>query len=369
MKVLVTGGSGYIGSHTVLELIAAGHDPVIVDNFVNSSPNVLPRLQQLAGRDIPLYEIDITNTRALKRVFKQERPDAVIHFAALKAVGSSVTAPLLYYRNNLLSALSVCEAMVEYGVSNLVFSSSASVYGNTETFPIPEDAPVSPASPYAQTKVMTEQILRDAAHNHSDWQVTLLRYFNPVGAHASGQIGEDPEGIPANLWPYVARVALGKLPHLKVYGDDYDTPDGTGIRDYLHVVDLAQAHISALAKRPTERRVRVYNLGTGRGHSVLEVIAAFEQATGRKVPYKIYPRRPGDLAVSYADPTRAEHELKWKASRTISDMCADGWRWQQANPLGFATETTDGQSADASTPTYPPKSAPEGSEAPTRYHA
>jgi UDP-glucose 4-epimerase len=335
MKVLVTGGAGYIGSHTVVELATAGMEPVIADNFVNSRPEVLQRLKRILGHDVAYENVDLTDRAALARVFAKVEPDAVIHFAGLKAVGESVAEPLKYYRNNLLSTINVAELAREHGVKRLVFSSSATVYGDPEQVPIAEDARLSPTNPYGQTKVMSEQILRDAAAIWAEGSVVLLRYFNPVGAHASGLIGEDPQGEPNNLVPYVAQVAVGRLAELKVFGNDYDTADGTGVRDYLHVVDLAQAHVKALEYAGKHAGVSVFNLGTGRGNSVLEVVKAFEQASGRKVAYRVVARRPGDIATCYADPSKAERELGWKARKTLADMCADSWRWQSSNPRGY----------------------------------
>jgi UDP-glucose 4-epimerase len=332
---LVTGGAGYIGSHTVIELLAAGHDVVVVDNFSNSSPVVFERLQQITGRKIPWVELDVREAAGLEPVFDKHKPDAVIHFAGLKAVGESVEQPLAYYRNNLDSTLTLCEVMAQQGVKRLVFSSSATVYGDPEQVPIPEDAPLSVTNPYGRTKLMIEEILRDVAGADRGWQVTILRYFNPVGAHESGSIGEDPQGPPNNLAPYIAQVAVGRRPVLRVFGDDYGTADGTGVRDYLHVVDLARGHVKALERMPEPGRVATYNLGTGRGISVLEMVRAFEKACGHSIKYEVMARRPGDIAVCYADASLAERELGWKAEKSLAEMCADTWRWQEKNPRGF----------------------------------
>jgi UDP-glucose 4-epimerase len=335
MKILVTGGAGYIGSHTVVELVNAGMQPVIVDNFSNSRPEVLNRLHQITGQEIPFYEVDVTDKAALSAVFEQERPDAVIHFAGFKAVDTSVAEPLRYYRNNVLGLISVADVMAAFKVKQIVFSSSATVYGDPSRMPVTEDFPLSAANPYGQTKLMGEQILRDVAIGDPSWKVSILRYFNPVGAHESGRIGEDPQAAPDNLTPYVAQVLVGRLPFLRVFGNDYNTPDGTGVRDYLHVVDLARAHIKALEYQQTRPGVATFNLGTGKGHSVLEVVRAFEKASGRRVAYKIMPRRPGDVATCFADPTLAQRTLGWKAKKSLDEMCADTWHWQSQNPNGF----------------------------------
>jgi UDP-glucose 4-epimerase len=337
MRVLVTGGAGYIGSHTVLSLIAAGHEPVIVDSFVNAKPPVLPRLEELAGRAVPLYRLDLTDAVATERLFAEQSFDAVVHFAALKAVGESVAKPLEYYRNNLDSTLSMLEAMRAHDVRRLVFSSSAAVYGDRATAPYSEDhSPLDSTSPYGQTKVMLERVLTDVAAAQDGWRIALLRYFNPVGAHPSGRIGEDPQGVPNNLVPFVAQVAVGRLDKLTVFGGDYPTADGTAERDYIHVSDLAEGHVAALDHLDAMvEPVRAFNLGTGRATSVLELVRAFERAVGRELPYEIGPRRPGDVAVSVADPTRAERELGWRATRSLDDMCADSWRWQSQNPQGY----------------------------------
>jgi UDP-glucose 4-epimerase len=337
MRVLVTGGAGYIGSHTVLSLVEAGHDPVIVDSYVNAKPTVVPRLERLAGREIAAHQIDLTDAGATAELFAAEKFDAVIHFAALKAVGESVTKPLEYYRNNLDATFSLLAAMAAHDVRRFVFSSSATVYGEKAPVPYREDyGPLESGSPYGQTKVMIERVLTDVAAVHQGWKVALLRYFNPVGAHPSGEIGEDPQGVPNNLMPFLAQVAVRRRERLTVFGGDYPTADGTCERDYIHVVDLAAGHVAALDHLDDMATdVRAYNLGTGSGTSVLQLLHAFERAVGRKLPYEVGPRRPGDLPAFWADPTRARAELGWEAARTIDDMCADTWRWQSANPQGF----------------------------------
>lgn len=334
-KILVTGGAGYIGSHTVIELIDNGYEVIIVDNFVNSSPKAVSRLEKITGKSIACENVDLCDLGQLTAVFEKNDFDAVIHFAGLKAVGESVKKPLEYYLNNLVSTLNLCTLMVDHGVNSLVFSSSATVYGDPESVPITELAPIRATNPYGQTKVMIEQILKDLVVSNPNVQISCLRYFNPVGAHDSGLIGEDPNGIPNNLLPYVAQVAVGKLDKVRVFGDDYETPDGTGIRDYIHVVDLAQGHVEALKHMPGPGKWDAINLGTGKGHSVLEVIKAFEKASGKKIPYEIVGRRPGDIATCYADPTKAKKELEWKASKSFEQACEDAWRWQSKNPNGF----------------------------------
>ena len=336
MRILVTGGAGYIGSHTCVELLDAGHEVVVVDNLSSGKEESLRRVRQISGRAVEFHQVDLLDRAALERVFDAAAVDAVIHFAGLKAVGESVSMPLRYYHNNLTGTLVLCEVMAERNVKRLIFSSSATVYGDPRTVPITEDFPLSATNPYARTKLMIEEILRDLHTSAGDWNVVLLRYFNPVGAHASGMIGEDPNGIPNNLMPFVTQVAVGKLPQLQVFGDDYPTPDGTGVRDYIHVVDLAQGHVKALARlHDDEPTVRVYNLGTGCGCSVLEMIRAFQQASGKEIPYRIVDRRPGDVATCYADPGLAATELGWKATRGVGEMCADSWRWQSQNPDGY----------------------------------
>src|SRR6476661_974202 len=335
MRVLVSGGAGYIGSHTVVQLVAAGHDVLIVDNFGNSKPTVVNRLEALTGSPLEVHSFDLTDHDKTEHVFANEKIDAVIHFAGLKAVGESVELPLEYYENNLVSTFSLVRAMRRHGVTKLVFSSSATVYGHNSP-PLTEDMPTAATNPYGWTKVMIEQILRDVAAADPSLRIALLRYFNPVGAHPSGTIGEDPQGIPNNLMPFIAQVAVGKLEKLRVFGDDYDTPDGTALRDYIHVEDLAAGHLAALNRLlTTDTPVSTWNLGTGHGTSVLEVLHAFERACGHQLPYEVVGRRAGDIAASYADPSRAERELGWKATRTIEDICADQWRWQRGNPLGY----------------------------------
>jgi len=335
MRILVTGGAGYIGSHTCVELLAAGYEVVVLDNLANSSAESINRVQEITGKKMVFYKVDLLDRQAVSIVFEKETIDAVIHFAGLKAVGESVEMPLRYYHNNITGTLILLEVMGEHGVKNFVFSSSACVYGDPATVPITEEFPLQSTNPYGQTKVMIEQILKDLHVTDSSLNIALLRYFNPVGAHPSGRIGEDPNGIPNNLVPYIAQVASGKLAELSVYGDDYSTDDGTGVRDYIHVMDLANGHVKALEKLAENPGVIIYNLGTGRGYSVLEMVKGFEKAAGRKVPYRVVGRRPGDIASCYADPTKAEKELSWKAARDIDEMCADAWRWQSANPKGY----------------------------------
>ena len=328
--ILVTGGAGYIGSHTCVELLEAGHEIVVLDNFSNSKPETLDRIREIAHKDFPFYEVDLLDAEGVKRVF-DEQPDieAVIHFAGLKAVGESCEQPLRYYHNNLTGTLHLCEQMQAHGVKSIIFSSSATVYGDPASVPIREDFPLHTTNPYGSTKLMIENILQDLVKADPEWNVVLLRYFNPVGAHESGLLGEDPNGIPNNLTPYIAKVATGELPFVRVFGNDYPTPDGTGVRDYIHVVDLAQGHIKALAKN--QPGVYVYNLGTGVGYSVLDVIHAYEKACGHELPYQIMGRRPGDIAQCYADPTKAEKELGWKAERNLEDMCRDSWHFMTKN--------------------------------------
>ncbi len=336
MKILVTGGAGYIGSHTCVELLQEGHEVVIVDNLVNANEEAVRRVQEIAGKTLQFYHITLLDRAELERVFT-ENPDiaCVIHFAGLKAVGESVQKPLLYYSNNLEGTLNLCAVMASHGVKNIIFSSSATVYGDPATVPITEDFPLSCTNPYGRTKLMTEEILQDICRAEEGWSVVLLRYFNPVGAHVSGRIGEDPSGIPNNLMPYIAQVAVGKLERLSVFGNDYPTKDGTGVRDYIHVVDLARGHVKALQKACNGQGVSIYNLGTGCGYSVLELVAAFAAACGRDIPYVITGRRAGDVAQCFADPKKALQELGWKAELGIARMCEDTWRWQRNNPQGY----------------------------------
>ncbi|MDY3072154.1 MAG: UDP-glucose 4-epimerase GalE [Eubacteriales bacterium] len=336
MKLLITGGAGYIGSHTCVELLSAGHEVVIVDNLCNSSDEAVRRIEKITGQTVKFYKEDILNEEKLSAIFEYERPEAVIHFAALKAVGESVAKPLAYYTNNITGTLTLLRVMDAHNVRTIVFSSSATVYGDPATVPIREDFPLSATNPYGQTKLMNEQILRDLYRANNAWKIALLRYFNPVGAHKSGLIGEDPAGIPNNLTPYITQVAMGKRECLSVFGNDYDTPDGTGVRDYIHVVDLALGHIAAVEKlAQMDGGVLTVNLGTGRGYSVLEMVKMFEEVSGKKIPYKITPRRPGDIATCYADPSLAEELLGWKAQRGLREMCEDSWRWQSMNPNGY----------------------------------
>ena len=335
MSILVTGGTGYIGSHTSVELLNAGYYVVIVDNFSNSKPEALNRIKQITGKSPVFYEADLLDEPALRRIFSENKIDAVIHFAGLKAVGESVSIPLKYYHNNITGTLILCQVMQDCGVKKLVFSSSATVYGAPEKLPVTEDSPLSFTNPYGATKLMIEQILGDVYTSDNQWGIALLRYFNPVGAHESGLIGEDPSGIPNNLMPYVAQVAAGQRPFLRVWGNDYPTPDGTGIRDYIHVVDLSLGHLKALEKLENFQGVEAYNLGTGKGSSVLEMVAAFEEATGQKIPYQICPRRPGDAAESYANCDKAKRELGFQTTHTILDMCKSCWNFMQKNPKGL----------------------------------
>ncbi|MBQ1262757.1 MAG: UDP-glucose 4-epimerase GalE [Oscillospiraceae bacterium] len=335
MKILVTGGAGYIGSHTCVELLNAGYEVVIVDNFSNSKPEVLNRIREITGKDFAFYQYDVADKDNMRKIFEENCPDAVIHFAGYKAVGESVEKPLMYYQNNLGSTFTLCELMNEYNVKKLVFSSSATVYGVPKTVPIREDFPLSTTNPYGATKLMQEDIFRDIAFSDSDWSIALLRYFNPIGAHKSGRIGEDPNGIPNNLMPYISQVAIGKRECLSVFGDDYDTEDGTGVRDYIHVVDLALGHLKAVEKVLRDKGIGAYNLGTGNGYSVLQMVKAFEKACGKSVNYKIAPRRSGDVAMCYADPAYAKEQLQWQAVRELEEMCEDTWRWQKNNPNGY----------------------------------
>ncbi|MDG4524014.1 UDP-glucose 4-epimerase GalE [Streptococcus suis] len=335
MSILVTGGAGYIGSHTVVELIKLGKEVVIVDNLSNSSILVLDRIEEITGKRPIFYELDVADKAALRSVFEKESIEAAIHFAGYKAVGESVEKPVMYYENNIMSTLALVEVMAEFGVKKMVFSSSATVYGLNNPSPLVENMPTSATNPYGYTKVMLEQILRDLEVSDKEWSVALLRYFNPIGAHESGLIGEDPAGIPNNLMPFIAQVAVGKRAELSVFGNDYDTVDGTGVRDYIHVVDLALGHIKALEKISDTTGVYTYNLGSGQGTSVLELVQAFEKVNGVPVPYKIVDRRPGDVATCYANADKALAELNWKTEKTIEDMCRDTWNWQSKNPNGY----------------------------------
>jgi len=335
LQVLVTGGAGYIGSHATVELVAAGHQVVVVDNLVNAKASALKRVAEITGAPVPFVKGDIRDRELLARVFEANAFDAVMHFAGLKAVGDSVARPLAYYDNNVTGTVTLLEAMATAGVKRMVFSSSATVYGDPAQVPITEDMPTCAVNPYGRTKLMIEQILRDLVVAAPDWSVVLLRYFNPAGAHPSGLIGEDPSGTPDNLMPYIAQVAAGRRERLNVFGGDYPTRDGTGVRDYIHVVDLVRGHLAALDWALRNTGVGTFNLGTGRGYSVLEMVRAFEAASGRPVPFEITGRRPGDVAECYADPSRAERELGWRATRTLADMCRDAWAWQKKNPDGF----------------------------------
>lgn len=335
MTILVTGGAGYIGSHTCVELLENGYQIVVVDNLCNSSKESLRRVKRITESEFQFYQVDILDKDSLQEVFRREEIDSVIHFAGLKAVGESVEIPLKYYHNNLTGTLVLCKVMDEFGVNDIVFSSSATVYGDPHSVPISEDFPIKPTNPYGWTKIMIEQFLIDIQHANPEMNVSILRYFNPVGAHPSGLIGEDPRGIPNNLMPFISQVAVGKLNKLSIYGDDYDTVDGTGVRDYIHVVDLAKGHLAALDKLKSKPGVSIYNLGTGRGISVFELVKAFQIASKREIPYQIVDRRAGDVAESYADPHKANVELGWKAELGIEDICEDTWRWQSANPDGY----------------------------------
>lgn len=336
MSILVTGGAGYIGSHTCVELIRAGYDIVVLDNFVNSSSIAVDRTKELAGKDFPFYLCDIRDRGGLREIFQKEKIDAVIHFAGLKSVSQSCSVPLSYYENNIGGSVILFQVMEEFGCKNIVFSSSATVYGQDKEAPFSEDMPVGESTnPYGTTKLYIETILKDTYTADNDWSVSLLRYFNPIGAHKSGRIGEDPNDIPNNLMPYISQVAIGRLPYLNVYGNDYPTHDGTGVRDYIHVVDLALGHIKALERVMNQTGLDIFNLGTGIGYSVFDMVKAFEQASGVEVPYKIAGRRSGDVATSFANPKKAASELDWKAERDLNEMCEDAWRWQKNNPNGY----------------------------------
>lgn len=335
MKILLTGGAGFIGSHTCVELIEAGYDVVIADDLSNSKPLVLERLKELTGKEIKFYQVDIADSEKMDDMFAKEKFDAVIHFAGFKAVGESVSKPVMYYRNNLGTTLTLLEIMAKHNVNNIVFSSSATVYGVPESVPLVEGMKTGCTNPYGWTKLMIEQILTDATVANKDLSVVLLRYFNPIGAHKSGRIGEDPTGIPNNLLPYITQVAIGKLPQLGVFGNDYPTHDGTGVRDYIHVVDLAKGHVKAIEYASKNKGTEIFNLGTGTGYSVLDIVKAFEKANDITIPYAIKPRRDGDIAECYADPVKAKEMLGWQAEKTIEDMCKDSWRWQSENPNGY----------------------------------
>ena len=335
MNILVTGGAGYIGSHTCVELLNAGYDIVVVDNLDNSNIKAVEAIKRLTGRDFPFYQYDLLDREDLEKVFKENKIDGVIHFAGLKAVGESTRIPLRYYHNNITGTLILMELMEKYDVNNIVFSSSATVYGMPKSVPITEDFPLSTTNPYGSTKLMIENIMKDVSAANPKLSITLLRYFNPIGAHKSGELGEDPKGIPNNLLPYVAQVAVGKLEKVHVFGNDYPTPDGTGVRDYIHVVDLALGHLKAIEHCSGKEGVHIYNLGTGNGYSVLQIIEAFSKACGKELPYQIDPRRPGDIAECWADPSKAKNELGWVATRGIAEMCEDSWRWQSTHPNGF----------------------------------
>ena len=342
-SILVTGGAGFIGSHTTLELLRTGHDVVVLDSLVNSRREAVDRVGALAGREVPFVEADVRDRAALDTLFARHPVRAVIHFAGLKAVGESVEKPLAYWDVNVSGSVALLDSMKKAGVKTLVFSSSATVYGDPASVPIREDASLgTPSNPYGRTKLVVEQLLADVFASDPEWRIARLRYFNPVGADVSGRIGEDPRGLPNNLMPYVAQVAVGRREALSVFGNDYPTPDGTGVRDYIHVTDLALGHLAALARLEEGPGLRTWNLGTGQGQSVLEVVRAFEEASGRKVPYRVVPRRPGDVARCWADPTKAERELGWKATRGLAEMCADAWRWQSANPDGYVASDEKG---------------------------
>jgi len=342
MAILVTGGAGYIGTHTCVELLQSGYEVIVVDNFSNSKPESLKRVTEITGKEMKIYHLDILNETELNEVFIENKIDAVIHFAGLKSVGESTLIPLKYYENNIVGTVQLCNTMRRHGVKNLVFSSSATVYQPIVKVPIDETATLGPINPYGRSKMVIEEMLHDLVDSDPSWHVTILRYFNPIGAHESGSIGEDPIGIPNNLLPYISQVAIGKINQLHVFGNDYPTIDGTGVRDYIHVVDLAKGHLSALERIQAVPGVNIYNLGTGKGYSVLQVINAFQRASEKSIPYKIVDRRQGDVAVCFADTTKAKKQLDWQATRNIDDMCTDAWRWQQQNPFGYVDvkETT-----------------------------
>ena len=335
MAILVTGGAGFIGSHTIVELLNENNEVIVLDNFCNSKPVVLDRIKKITGKDFKFYESDLLDYDAIDKIFEENKIDSVIHFAGLKAVGESVLQPLRYYHNNLTGTFNLCNVMQKHGTKRIVFSSSATVYGKPESVPIREDFPLSTTNPYGETKLMIERILKDLFVSDNEWSISVLRYFNPIGAHKSGLIGEDPKGIPNNLLPYITQVASGKREYLSVFGNDYNTHDGTGVRDYIHVVDLAKAHLKALARAEKVTGIEYYNIGTGVGYSVLDIVNAYEKATGIKINYIIAPRRPGDIDECYADPTKASEILGWKAEYNIEDMCRDSNNWQQMNPNGY----------------------------------
>ncbi|KKK38790.1 UDP-galactose-4-epimerase [Mesobacillus campisalis] len=335
MKILVTGGAGYIGSHAAVELLNNGYEIVIVDNLSNSQMESINRVKELTGKEFPFYQYDLLDRDSLDKLFETHKFDAVMHFAGLKAVGESVSIPLKYYHNNLTGTIILCEVMAKHNVKKMVFSSSATVYGHPERVPIDESFPLSATNPYGRTKLMIEEILRDLHVSDSSWRIALLRYFNPIGAHESGRIGENPNGIPNNLMPYITQVAIGKREQLSVFGNDYETHDGTGVRDYIHVVDLVKGHLKALEYLEKNEGIETFNLGTGAGYSVLELVDAVSSVAGKKIPYQIVDRRPGDIGVCYADPEKAEKLLGWRAEKNLQDMCEDSWRWQSQNPNGF----------------------------------
>lgn len=335
MKILVTGGAGYIGSHTCVELLNTGHEIVVIDNLCNSSIKSLNRVEEITGKKITFYNIDLLKKDDLCQVFDREKVEVVVHFAGLKSVNESIKYPLKYYNNNLIGTFHLCDVMKKYEVKNFVFSSSATVYGSPNAVPVREEFPLYATNPYGKTKLILEEFLRDMYVSDNEWNVILLRYFNPVGAHKSGKIGENPKGIPNNLMPYITQVAMDKLAYLGIFGDDYDTPDGTGVRDYIHVVDLAIGHVKAVEKLREKKGVLTYNLGAGKGYSVLDMVRTFEKATGVKIPYEIKPRRTGDIPACYADPAKAEKELNWVAKKSLWEMCEDSWRWQNMNPNGY----------------------------------
>jgi UDP-glucose 4-epimerase len=338
LQILVTGGAGFIGSHTNVELLNAGYDLVVIDNFLNSKPEALQKVQEITGKDFKVYPIDVLEEQQLKKVFEENKIDAVIHFAGIKDVRESVNNPLKYYKNNLMSTIILCQVMEQYNIKNLVFSSSATVYSFSDKIPIKEEIPLKAINPYGRTKLFIEEILQDLYIADLDWSISILRYFNPIGAHESGKIGEDPKGTPTNLMPFITKVAAGKLQELQIFGKDYPTVDGTGVRDYIHVVDLAKGHLKALERTFISSGVNSYNLGTGQGYSVLELLSVFESVTGMKIPYRITYPRPGDVGISYADVSKAKVELDWKAEKGIIEMCADSWRWQSNFPNGYSNE-------------------------------